>query len=335
MSLYFKKDEIGTKRSLLLYGEAYVVGKLKDRLKLVESQIRAGNTSGGGTISPSSPAGSVDPCICDPDVPNTSNLNISGDPGPGGGNLRIGRTGSMGVAAGWGHAHFDTVQGTPENVIIGDTIPLLKKMAASGLKPELANATPILAGKSNDYYIKIIKSGIQQHGHRAGPRFDVNTPGFPLVPFPLTDVRNTPNKGEGINALVPGSGKTALFHLGTNASTGRITGGSTLLGGTRQLHKGEYVIDKDSVDLFGGNPFFNMINGIENERQRSERSSQLIQHLSKYTGRKIDERPPIIIQEPEPIIVQGPPTYIAFRSSGGSSGGGESNWEYNMLELRA
>jgi muramidase (phage lysozyme) len=286
-------------------------------------------------ISPSSPAGSVDPCICDPETPNASNLNISGDPGPGGGNLRIGRTGSMSVAAGWGHAHFDTVQGTPENVIIGDTIPLLKKMAASGLKPELANATPILAGKSNDYYIKIIKSGIQQHGHRAGPRFDVNTPGFPLVPFPLTDVRNTPNKGEGINALVPGSGKTALFHLGTNASTGRITGGSTLLGGTRQLHKGEYVIDKDSVDLFGGNPFFNMINGIENERQRSERSSQLIQHLSKYTGRKIDERPPIIIQEPEPIIVQGPPTYIAFRTSGGSSGGGESNWEYNMLELRA
>ena len=299
------------------------------------SQIRAGNTSGGGTISASSPAGSVDPCICAPDVPNASNLNISGDPGPGGGNLRIGRTGSMSVAAGWGHAHFDTVQGTPENVIIGDTIPLLKKMAASGLKPELANATPILAGKDNNYYVNIIKSGIQQHGHRAGPRFDVNTPGFPLVPFPLTDVRNTPNKGEGINALVPGSGKTALFHLGTNASTGRITGGSTLLGGIRQLHKGEYVIDKDSVDLFGGNPFFNMINGIENERQRSERSSQLIQHLSKSTGRKIDERPPIIIQEPEPIIIQGPPTYIASRSSGGSSGGGESNWEFDILDRMA
>ena len=118
-------------------------------------------------------------------------------------------------------------------------------------------------------------------------------------------------------------------------SSARESGGSTLSGGIRQLHKGEYVIDKDSVDLFGGNPFFNMINGIENERQRSERSSQLIQHLSKYTGRKIDERPPIIIQEPEPIIVQGPPTYIASRSSGGSSGGGESNWEFDILDWRA
>ena len=316
---HYGQTDRTAKTSLIIYNE-----KLK----------KLGATS-STPISPSSPAGSVDPCICAPETPDASNLNISGDPGPGGGNLRIGRTGSMSVAAGWGHAHFDTVQGTPENVIIGDTIPLLKKMAASGLKPELANATPILAGKGNDYYMNLIKSGIQQHGHRSGPRFDVNTPGFPLVPFPLTDVRNTPNKGEGINALVPGSGKTALFHLGTNASTGRITGGSTLLGGIRQLHKGEYVIDKDSVDLFGGNPFFNMINGIENERQRLERSSQLIQHLSKYTGRKIDERPPIIIQEPEPIIIQGPPTYIAFRSSGGSSGGGESNWEYNMLELRA
>ena len=261
--------------------------------------------------------------------------NISGDPGPGGGKLRIGRTGSMRVAAGWGHAHFDTVAGTPENVIIRDTIPLLKKMASAGLKPELENATPILPGKDNDYYINLIKSGIQQHGHRAGPRFDVNTPGFPLVPFPLTDVRNTPNKGEGINALVPGSGKTALFHLGTSPSTGREPGGSTLSGGIRKLHKGEYVIDKDSVDLFGGTSFFSIINGVENKKQRSEKSSQLIQHLSKYTGRKIDQRPEMIVA-PDPIIIQGPPTYIESGSSGGSAGGGSSNYdEYATLDLRA
>ena len=297
------------------------------------SQIRAGGSS---TIAPSSPAANVDPCICDPETPDASNLNISGDPGPGGGKLRIGRTGSMSVAAGYGHAHFDTVQGTPENVIIGDTIPLLKKMASSGLKPELENATPILPGKDNDYYINLIKSGIQQHGHRAGPRFDVNTPGFPLVPFPLTDVRNTPNKGEGINALVPGSGKTALFHLGTNPSTGKMTGGPTLHGGIRQLHKGEYVVNKNSVGLFGGDPFFSMINGVENEKQRSEKSSQLIQYLSKYTGRKIDQRPAVIVENSDPIIIQGPPTYIASGSSGGSFGGGSSNDNtFDRLELMA
>jgi biotin carboxyl carrier protein len=115
---------------------------------------------------------------------------------------------------------------------------------------------------------------------------------------------------------------------------GRESGGSTFSGGIRQLHKGEYVIDKDSVNLFGGNPFFKMINGVENVRQRSEKSSQLIEHLSKYTGRKIDQRPEMIVAS-DPIIIQGPPTYIASKSYGGSSGGSSFNYEQDMLELRA
>ena len=118
--------------------------------------------------------------------------------------------------------------------------------------------------------------------------------------------------------------------------SGRESGGSTLFGGIRQLHEGEYVIDKDSVDLFGGTSFFSMINGVENEKQRSEKSSQLMQHLSKYTGRKIDQRPEVIVENSDPIIIQGPPTYIESKSYGGSSGGGSgSNWELDMLELRA
>ena len=117
--------------------------------------------------------------------------------------------------------------------------------------------------------------------------------------------------------------------------SGRESGGSTLSGGIRKLHKGEYVIDKDSVDLFGGTSLFSMINGVENEKQRSEKSSQLIQHLSKYTGREIDQRP-VVIVAPDPIIIQGPPTYIESVSSGGSSAGGPGpNWEQDMLEKRA
>ena len=117
---------------------------------------------------------------------------------------------------------------------------------------------------------------------------------------------------------------------------GRESGGSTLSGGIRQLHKGEYVIDKDSVDLFGGNSFFSMINGVENKKQRSEKSSQLIQHLSKYTGRKIDQRPEMIVENSDTIIIQGPPTYIESGSSRGSSGGGSSNYDqYATLDLRA
>ena len=118
--------------------------------------------------------------------------------------------------------------------------------------------------------------------------------------------------------------------------SGRMTGGPTLTGGLRLLHKGEFVIDKDSVDLFGGNSFFSMINGVENEKQRSEKSFQLIKHLEIYTGRKIDQRPEMVVENSEPIIVQLPPTYIASESSEGSSGGSSGpNWEQDRLELMA
>ena len=118
--------------------------------------------------------------------------------------------------------------------------------------------------------------------------------------------------------------------------SGRMTGGPTLTGGLRLLHKGEFVIDKDSVDLFGGNSFFSMINGVENEKQRSEKAFQLIKHLEIYTGRKIDQRPEMVVENSEPIIVQLPPTYIASESSEGSSGGSSGpNWEQDRLELMA
>lgn len=288
-------------------------------------------------IAPSSPAANVSDCVCDPETPDGNPGSIGGDPGPGAGDLRFGRTGSMNVAQGWSHAHFDTVDGTSQNVIIRDTIPLLKKMASSGLKPELMNTTPILAGQNNDYYVNIIKKGISQHTHRPGPRFDVNMPGFPLVPFPLKDVRYTPTKDEGVNAIVPGSGDTALFHMGNRPDgyySSRQTGGPTLSGGIRLLHKGEYVIDKDSVDLLGGVSFFTLINNVENENQRAQKSSQLIQHLSKYTGRKIDQRPEVIFEEPEDIIIMSPPIYVSTLSSYGGSGEESPNWEQDILSMR-
>jgi len=123
---------------------------------------------------------------------------------------------------------------------------------------------------------------------------------------------------------------------GGGTQPGRMSGGPTLTGGLRLLHKGEFVIDKDSVDLFGGNSFFSMINGVENEKQRSEKASQLIKHLEIYTGRKIDQRPEMVVENSDPIIIQGPPTYIASESSGGSFGDSSGpNWEQDRLELMA
>jgi hypothetical protein len=119
---------------------------------------------------------------------------------------------------------------------------------------------------------------------------------------------------------------------GGGVQPGRESGGPTLSGGIRLLHKGEYVIDKDSVDLFGGIPFYSMINGVENEKQRTEKSSQLMQHLSKYTGRKIDEIPPVIVESPEVTYLPSPPIYIPVGSSSFGSSGGRSDYEFDVLE---
>jgi len=295
---------------------------------------QAGGTPSTAKIAPGSPAANVSDCVCDPEVPNGDPGSIGEDPGPGAGNLRFGRTGSMSVAYGWSHAHFDSID---NQTLIRDVVPLMKKMASSGLKPELKDATPILAGKDNEYYINLVKSGISQHTHRPGPRMDINMPGFPFVPFPLKDVRYTPTKDEGVNAIVPGSGDTALFHMGNRPDgyySSRQTGGPTLSGGIRLLHKGEYVIDKDSVDLLGGVSFFTLINNVENENQRAQKSSQLIQHLSKYTGRKIDQRPEVIFEEPEDIIIMSPPIYVSTLSSYGGSGEESPNWEQDILSMR-
>jgi len=116
-------------------------------------------------------------------------------------------------------------------------------------------------------------------------------------------------------------------------SSSRQSGGPTLSGGIRLLHEGEYVIDKDSVDLFGGVQFFSMINGIENEKQRNEKSSQLIKHLSKYTGRKIDQRPEIIVDNSEVDFIMSP-SILTKPQSSTTIIDEEINWEQDILSMR-
>lgn len=146
---------------------------------------------------------------------------------PGDGTLRFGLTGrtAMGVG-GWSHAHFEAQDGST-NTLVKDVVPLVKKMANMGLKPELSDGTPIPKDATNAELDKLIRKGQARHTH-SGPKaaVDINMPGFPKVPFKLTDVRNTPSKGEGVNALVPGTGKTALYHLSYKAN-GYKDGGDT------------------------------------------------------------------------------------------------------------
>ena len=205
--------------------------------------------------------------------------------GPGSKEWRFGRTGRMSVAPGWSHAHFDAEN---ESSLIRDMIPLLKKMASSGLKPELANGTPILSGKDNEYYSSIVRSGISQHTHRPGPRMDVNMPGFPLIPFPLKYSFYQAG-GAGHSAVVPGSGKTLLFHMSKksdgSAFEGENFGIAPFDGFMLKLHKGEIykVVDKDSVDLFGFDLTKEIID-IENKSQLIAKAPSIIKNLEAISG---------------------------------------------------
>jgi len=306
-------------------------------------------SSGGGTmaakITPGSPAANVDPCICDPDIPSGDPGDISGatqlgtgtfiqgstgestgphfhigptelyDPN---GDKWIGRKTEQGKASSRGAA-FQTIKG-----FIKNKIPITLTNAGISINP----GSPPDDSTINKYLIK------EQVGHatRSGSWGGLDLAGAAGIRFPLA-VGPVVSSVHGFGNAARILGTNAFVGHGATGSTGsREGGGPTLSGGIRLLHKGEYVIDKDSVDLFGGIPFYSMINGVENKKQRTEKSSQLIQHLSKYTGRKIDQMPEVIYEGDEITYLPSPPIYIPTESSSFRSSGGESNYEYDVLE---
>jgi hypothetical protein len=253
--------------------------------------------------------------------------------GPGSKEWRFGRTGRMSVAPGWSHAHFDAEN---ESSLIRDMIPLLKKMASSGLKPELANGTPILSGKDNEYYSSIVRSGISQHTHRPGPRMDVNMPGFPLIPFPLKYSFYQAG-GAGHSAVVPGSGKTLLFHMSKKSDGSAFEGENFGIvpydGFTLKLHKGEVfkVVDRDTVENLGFDLTKEIID-IENRSQLIAKAPSIIEKLKAISGYTDYENPN---QEPQIVYIEVPvevPVPIGSGSGGGNIfiGGGVNSTNNNM-----
>ena len=320
-------------------------------LKLYSDKLKAVGATSSTPISPSSPAGSVDPCICDPDVPtgNPGDISESGTTQLGTGTFIQGNTGvSYGDHFHIGPTELYDPNGDKWNGGKTEQGRTSSRSASfQSIKGFIKNKIPITltnAGISinpgsppDDSTLKNYVSK-EQNAHRdrtgGGSHGGIDMAGSTGIRFPLA-VGPVVSSVHGFGNAARILGTNAFVGHGAAGSTGsRESGGATFSGGIRQLHKGEYVIDKDSVDLFGGNSFFKMINGVENKKQRSEKSSQLIQHLSKYTGRKIDQRPEMIVSS-DPIIIQGPPTYITSKSYGGSSGGSSFNYKQDMLELRA
>ena len=286
-------------------------------------------------IAPNSPAANVDPCVCDPSTPD-------GNPGtlpppvkqPEGGHIITTQFGTMRPTG--KHMGVD-IAGNPGEYL---------KAFTSG-KVEAANFE---SGYGN--YVSWIDSfGIGHlYGHMLKPA--VVKPGQTINPGTVLGLLGSTGHSTGphlhweaaTNPSDTGRDKSATLsrfdplsrYSKESPFTGsRASGGPTLSGGMRLLHKGEYVIDKDSVDLFGGNQFFSLINNVENEKQRASSSSKLIEHLSRYTGRKIDQKPEVIYDDDNSEIVMSPPIFIPMSFSGGSSGGGSSDYEYDMLSMRS
>ena len=139
----------------------------------------------------------------------------------------------------------------------------------------------------------------------------------------------------------------------------RFHGGPVLKTGKLLAHKGEYVIDKDSVDLFGIN-FIDSINKVENKSQLVAKAPSIIERLKEISGYDdgvpvpIVKRQPQIIQNiqtisdytdyeqpyPEPEVVEVPvgvPVPIPMGGGGSSlasfGGGSIDNTDYETLEM--
>ena len=249
---------------------------------------RSGNTYGGDT------AANIPTDFSDVEFGNTDEL-------------RFGLTGTTAMAVGgWSHAHFEN-QDKSQSALIRDTVPVVKKMVAMGMKPETSDARPFTSDMTDQEIGELIKYGSDRHNH-SGPKpyaVDINMPGFPLVPVQLNDVRNTPNKGEGINALINGT-NTAIFHL-SYQSDGYYKGGPVGLDGPEQITVGEEgpeIVMKNLV--YEHKPIYEMLSAFN----AATTPSDLVSAVETYAPEVLmyDEEAEMDSGSPIVIIQQAPPT---------------------------
>jgi hypothetical protein len=118
--------------------------------------------------------------------------------------------------------------------------------------------------------------------------------------------------------------------LGIGQNAPRFHGGPILKTGNFFGHKGEFVIDKDSVDLFGID-FIDSINRIENHSQLVTKAPSIIEKLKAISGYTDYENP-----EPEIVYVEVPGEPVLIPMGGGGptiiAGGGGSNYVNSNMQ---
>jgi muramidase (phage lysozyme) len=97
--------------------------------------------------------------------------------------------------------------------------------------------------------------------------------------------------GSSTNAIHYDHVHVAFFH-----------GGFVPKDGLYNLHKGEFVVDKDSVDLVGKD-FIATINAIENKTQLQQKVGSLIGHLSYITEYEPGGQQQVVVEMPEPEVI--------------------------------
>jgi spore germination cell wall hydrolase CwlJ-like protein len=156
------------------------------------------------------------------------------------------------------------------------------------------------------------------------------------VPFPFA-VSNMAYRPGGFGVSAKINGLNAFVAHGRYDERGRIAkqergvnlyafhGRYITKGGAYNLHEGEFVVHKYSVDLLG-EPFIATINSVKNKTQLNQKVGSLIDHLSHIAGYEPGGMIPIEVEidngDDESQIIPVPMTKII--PVGGFGGGGDS-----------
>jgi hypothetical protein len=142
------------------------------------------------------------------------------------------------------------------------------------------------------------------------------------------------NKLKGIKPVQLLHGKNDTYHT-DHVHVAYKEGGPVNKTDYALTHPGEYVVDADSVKLFGIQ-FYDIINKVEMVSQRKNASDSLISILSQYTEDGFPETEDDYsyqVSPPQVIMIPGPVIEIESSSgSGGGGGGGDEDYSQDDLE---
>ena len=216
--------------------------------------------------------------------------------------------------------------------------------SASSSSPVIGNATEgsKIAGELGRYIdskgLGNMGSGVHRHpehppysltsGHSAGSLHyqgrAVDIGGYTREQGPILAAVAEFNKMKGVKPVEFLHGKNDSYHT-NHVHVAYEEGGPVNKTDYALTHPGEYVIDEDSVRLYGMN-FYDIINKAETVSQRRNAAESLISILSQYTEDGFPETPEdyaYLVPTPQIITIPGPVIEEpAYSGSGGGGGGG-------------